>query len=131
MATILELLAKEVIKEAASIAAKANAEKIINIFKDIQSKSTETSSDESFLDIEALRVDFESYSDTYNAMQLKQLGKTTSDLWVPESMVYENVRINDQWYAFADAGKRYKSMCKNMSQSDLLNTLNDLFTTKK
>ena len=127
MASILEIIAKEAVKELATIAAKANSEKIINMFKDIQSKSTDTTSaDESFLDIDSLRVDFESYSDTYNALQLKQLGKVTSELWVPESMIYQNVRINDQWHAFAAAGKHY--MGKNMSQFDFLN---DWFTTKK
>lgn len=141
MPTLLEIIAREAVKEAARAAAKANIEKL---FKDIQDRCQqkeyqETSEDESFFDIEAARKDFEEYSDGFNILQLRQLGKTTAELWVEESMAYDNIRINEQWLSFLDAAKRYKTICKNSNTAndllvfpeEIIKTLSDLLSTKK
>ena len=110
-------------------------------FKIVASKKKyqETSEDESFFDIEAARKDFEEYSDGFNILQLRQLGKTTAELWVEESMAYDNIRINEQWLSFVDAAKRYKTICKNSNKAndllvfpeEIIKTLSDLLSTKK
>lgn len=144
MASILDLITKEVIKETVSALSKINLEKALSdltekVSGQAKSEINNQSNEGQYSDIEANKIGFDIYSDKRNEAHLNRIGKTTADLWDKDAFIYDDVRINEQWHAYCEGVKHYKSTTKNCSTNlpqfksaeEFITYLTDLLSTKK